>query len=78
MLAFERGECHRSTCCNVAKITMMFHVIGPNNLSSEMGDCAWIRKLSVECEWMLIDYRPLCDIPELMTAGTWGLDVGRC
>jgi hypothetical protein len=63
-------------CCNIAKFTLMFHVIGPNNLSSEMGDCAWIWKISMEREWMLIDYHPLCEAPELMTAGVWGSDVG--
>jgi len=53
---------------------MSCHVIGPNILSSGKVDCTvpGSEKLSLEIEWMLIDYHPLFEARDIMTAGGRG------
>jgi len=62
------------TCCNTGKFTVSFRVIGPNILSSEKVDFTvpGSEKVSVESEWRLIDYHPLFEALDIMTAGGWG------
>jgi hypothetical protein len=52
---------------------MSCHVIGPNILSRLNGSIVpGFKKLSVESEWVLIDYHPPFEALDLMTARGWG------